>query len=26
MEPPPELRINVYEALLVDNRARDEKV
>jgi hypothetical protein len=25
VELPPELRINVYEALLVDNRARDEK-
>lgn len=25
MELPPELRINIYEALLVDNRARDEK-
>lgn len=25
MELPPELRINTYEALLVDNRARDEK-
>jgi hypothetical protein len=25
MELPPELRVNIYEALLVDNRARDEK-
>lgn len=25
MELPPELRINIYEALLVDHRARDER-